>query len=69
MQPHIDDLRREARYWGERRDLYRAKAFGPRPTTSARLEELERTARRAEDRLRRAEVAESQATAHDKVGD
>jgi hypothetical protein len=53
----IEDLRVEARYWRERRDLYRAKAFGGRPTRPSRLAELERTAEGAEQRLQRAEVA------------
>jgi hypothetical protein len=56
MERRIEDLRNEARYWRERHDLYRAKTRGPRPTTPARLRELERTARAAEARLRRAEA-------------
>jgi hypothetical protein len=55
---HIEDLRNQARYWRERADLYRAKAYGPRPTTPARLRELERAAQQAEARLRQAEAAE-----------
>ena len=62
MEPQLDDLRAEARYWRERRDLYRAKAYGPRPTTQARLRELERTAHGAGARLRRAEAARRAAT-------
>jgi hypothetical protein len=58
MEPQLEDLRIEARYWRERHDLYRAKAYGPRPTTPARLRELERTAQGAEARLRRAEAAD-----------
>jgi hypothetical protein len=57
VQPQLEDLRIEARYWRERYDLYRAKAYGPRPTTPARLRELERTSQGAEARLRRAEAA------------
>jgi hypothetical protein len=38
----IEDLRIEARYRRERYDLYRAKMYGRRPTTLARLRELER---------------------------
>jgi hypothetical protein len=37
----LDELRAQARYHRERRDLYRAKMHGPRPTSSARLRELE----------------------------
>lgn len=51
----LDELRATARYDRERRDLYRAKAYGPRATTPARLEELERVAALSESRLRRAE--------------
>ena len=45
----------EARYRRERYDLYRAKMYGPRPTTLARLRELERAHQGADDRLRRAQ--------------
>jgi hypothetical protein len=55
-EPRIEDLRAEARYARERLDLYRAKAFGPRPTRPYRMRELERTAQGAEARLRRAEA-------------
>jgi hypothetical protein len=57
MEPHLEDLRTEARYWRERALLYRAKAYGARPTRPERLRELERTADGAEGRLRRAEAA------------
>jgi hypothetical protein len=49
----IEDLRAEARYRRERYDLYRAKMYGPRPTTMARLRELERAHQGAAARLRR----------------
>jgi hypothetical protein len=51
----IDDLLAEARYRRHRYDLYRAKMYGPRPTTMTRLNELERAYRGAEARLRRAQ--------------
>jgi hypothetical protein len=54
----LDELRAEARYHRERRDLYRAKMHGPRPTSSARLRELERACAFSELRLRRAEGRE-----------
>ena len=57
MNPLIDDLRVQARYWREKHDLYRAKAYGARATSQARLRELERTALAAEARLRHAEDA------------
>lgn len=54
-------LRMDARYHRERRDLYRAKSYGPRTTSPERLRELERTAEQAAERLRAAErSAESQ---------
>ena len=51
----IDELRVEARYHRERYDLYRAKVYGPRATSPARLRELERACQAAEARLRHAE--------------
>ena len=59
MDPRIEDLRIQARYWRERTALYRAKAYGPRPTAPSRLRELEREASRAEARLRQAEAEQS----------
>ena len=50
----IEDLEAEARYARERYELYRAKVYGPRPTSMARLRELERAHEGAEARLRRA---------------
>jgi hypothetical protein len=49
-------LRMDARYHRERRDLYRAKAYGPRATSIERLHELERTYDRAAERLSVAEA-------------
>ena len=53
--PNLNDLRAEARYHRERYDLYRAKMYGARPTTMARLRELERAHHGAEAGLRRAQ--------------
>lgn len=53
----IEDLRVEARYRRERYELYRAKMYGPRATSVARLRELERAHQGAQARLRRAEQA------------
>jgi len=58
VSPHVEDLRMQARYARERRDLYRAKTHGPRPTVPGRLRELERVAEMADERLKRAEAAE-----------
>jgi hypothetical protein len=51
----IENLRAEALYHRERYDLYRARVYGPRPTSSARLRELQRACELAERRLRRAQ--------------
>ena len=55
--PSIEALEAEARYARERYQLYRAKAYGPRPTSMARLRELQRMHESAEARLRRARDA------------
>jgi hypothetical protein len=52
--PQLEDLRVQARYHRERRDLYRAKMHGGRTTSPARLRELERTLALADSRLQRA---------------
>jgi hypothetical protein len=52
---HLERLRAELEYLRQRRDLYRAKVYGPRPTRLARLRELEREYELAESHLRRAE--------------
>ena len=51
----IADLRAEARHARERLDLYRAKVYGPRPTSMTRLRELERAHAAAQARLAHAE--------------
>jgi hypothetical protein len=47
-----EELRELARYARERRDLYRARGYGPRPTSATRMRELERRCDQAEARLR-----------------
>ena len=47
----LDRLRTEARYHRQRRDLYRAKSYGPRATNPERLRELERAADQADELL------------------
>jgi hypothetical protein len=54
-QRRLEELRVDARYRRERHDLYRAKMYGPRPTSPVQLRELERACALAEGRLRRAE--------------
>src|SRR5881398_3012925 len=51
---HLEQLRAEAAYRRQRLDLYRAKAYGPRPTSAARMTELEREYELAASRLKRA---------------
>jgi hypothetical protein len=51
----LEQLRAEAAHQRRRADLYRAKVYGPRATSQAKLEELERAAELAESRLARAE--------------
>ena len=47
-----EELRELARYARRRRDLYRARTYGPRETSATRLRELERECDQAEARLR-----------------
>jgi hypothetical protein len=53
----IERLQAEARYASERLRLYRAKAYGGRPTTPGRWRELERAAADTQARLDRARAA------------
>jgi hypothetical protein len=50
----LELLRAEARYARERYDLYRQKVYSLRPTSPARLRELELASQAAEERLARA---------------
>ena len=61
----LDELRATARYDRERRDLYRAKTHGSRPTSPERLQRLERAAAGSELRLQRAEREASELTRKD----
>jgi hypothetical protein len=47
----LDELQALAQHARERYDLYKAKAYGPRLTSPARLRELEREAARTEANL------------------
>jgi hypothetical protein len=47
----LEVLRADARYAREREQLYRARLLGPRPTSLAKLRELEKAAQQAEERL------------------
>jgi hypothetical protein len=57
----LDDLREQARYARERYQLYKAKAYGQRPTSPARMRELLRASEQAEASLRAAEAQERRA--------
>jgi hypothetical protein len=59
----LDDLRAQAQYARERYQLYKAKAYGQRASSPARLRELERACEQAEARLRAAEAEEQRARA------
>ena len=50
----VDELEADARYSRQRADLDRAKTYSARPTSPARMRELERAAEGAQERLRRA---------------
>jgi hypothetical protein len=56
----LAELKAEARYARERYQLYRAKAYGPRLTSSGRLGELERQSKLAKSRLDRANAEDGQ---------
>jgi hypothetical protein len=58
---HVDDLRAQAHYARERYQLYKAKAYGQRPTSPERLRELQHAYEQAEARLRFAEAEEQRA--------
>jgi hypothetical protein len=52
----LEDLRAEARYHRERYDLYRAKVYGQRATSPARLRALHLASQTAQARLHAAEA-------------
>jgi hypothetical protein len=52
--PDFSDLEFEARYHRDRAALYRARVHSAKPTSVGRLEELERAAAMADERLRTA---------------
>jgi hypothetical protein len=55
----LEQLRAEARYHRQRLDLYRARLYGGRPLSPARLEEFQRASDDAAARLRKAREAGS----------
>jgi hypothetical protein len=60
----LEQLRAEARYHRQRLDLYRARLYGRRALSLARLEEFERASDGAAARLRQAREAASPARRH-----
>jgi hypothetical protein len=52
--PRVDQLRAAARYHRQRLDLYRARLYGGRALSLARLEEFQRASDDAAARLRQA---------------
>jgi hypothetical protein len=52
----LTELEVEARYARERCELYRARSYSSRPTSAARLRELEQRSERAKARVERAKV-------------
>jgi hypothetical protein len=53
---HLEDLRAQAQHARQRYDLYKARVYGQRPTSEARLRELQRACEAAEARLHAAEA-------------
>jgi DNA-binding transcriptional regulator YbjK len=47
----LEALRAELSYRRQKRDLYRAKTYGPRPSSPERMRELDRLVAEAEARL------------------
>jgi hypothetical protein len=60
----LEQLGAEARYHRQRLDLYRARLYGGRALSVARLEEFERASEGAAARLRQAREAASPARHH-----
>jgi hypothetical protein len=59
--PHLEDLRAQALHARQRYDLYKARAYGQRPTSETRMRELQRASEQAEARLRAAEAEDRRA--------
>jgi len=51
----IEQIRTELAYLRQKRDLYRAKRYGPRQTSAERMRELDRAVAQAEARLANAQ--------------
>jgi hypothetical protein len=58
-EDRLEQLRVQAAYARQRRDLYHAKTFSSRPTDSQRMRELDRELEQAEERLKAAIAREA----------
>jgi hypothetical protein len=58
----IEELQAESRHHRARYDLYRAKMYGQRPTTMARLRELESASQSADARVELAKAKQGLAS-------
>lgn len=61
-EAHLRDLKASADHARERHDLYKAKSYGPKPTSPGRLRELKRDSERATSAWERARIASRTAT-------
>ena len=55
-EAHLRELKESADHARQRHDLYKAKAYGPKPTSPGRLRELKRESERAASALERARI-------------
>ncbi|MDP9228988.1 MAG: hypothetical protein M3M99_08005 [Actinomycetota bacterium] len=53
-QHRLTEMKADAEHATRRRDLYKARVYGPHPTSAARLGDLQRDADRATSALNRA---------------
>lgn len=56
-EAHLRELKASADHARQRHDLYKAKSYGPKPTSPERLRELKRESERATSALERASIA------------
>jgi hypothetical protein len=61
-EEHLRELKASADHARQRHDLYKAKSYGPKPTSPERLRELKRESERAISALERARISARPAT-------
>lgn len=61
-EAHLRELKASADHARQRHDLYKAKSYGPKPTSPERLRELKRESERAMSALERARITAGPAT-------